>query len=69
MLNSVFKQLCIFVTSAQASTAVQEKKNSPIDCSVRINHEPESLLIVIFSHRYIDSNSINFKTFVFLIVH
>ena len=41
---------------------------SPIDCSVRINNDPVGL-IVIFSHTFLESNSINFKTFAFLVVY
>ena len=33
-----------------------------IDCNVRINHNNYCLLMVIVSHRYLDSDSINFKT-------
>ena len=39
-----------------------------IDCCVRINGKPVYSM-VIFSHRYIDSDHINFKTFVFLAVY
>ena len=37
----------------------------PIDCCVRINGEPDHL----FSDKYLDSDRINFKTFVFLAVY
>ena len=42
---------------------------SPIDCRVRIHHEPNGLLTVIFSHWYIDSKSITLKNVVFLAVY
>ena len=36
----------------------------PIDCCVRINGEPDRLFRwVIFSHRFLDSDCINFKNF------
>ena len=41
---------------------------SPIDCCVRINGQPDRYSVVIFSHRYLDRDRINFTTFVFLTV-
>ena len=42
----------------------------PIECCVRINDKPVTIYsVVIFSHRYLDSDRINFKTFVFLAVY
>ena len=41
----------------------------PIDCCVRINGEHAIYSKVIFSHRYLDSDRINFQTFVFLAVY
>ena len=38
---------------------------SPIDYCVRINGQP----VVIFSHRFLDSDGINFKNFAFLAVY
>ena len=39
----------------------------PIDYCVRINGEPDCLFIL--SHRFLDSDCINFKTFAFLAVY
>ena len=41
----------------------------PIDCCVRINGKLTVYSVVIFSHGYLDSDHINFKTFVFLDVY
>ena len=42
----------------------------PIDCCVRINGEPDRLFSGdIFSHTFLDSDCINFKTFAFLAVY
>ena len=41
-----------------------------IDCCVRINGQLQTVYsVVMFSHRYLDRDHINFKTFVFLAVY
>ena len=42
---------------------------SPIDYCVRINGCQTIYSVVIFSHRFLDSDCINFKTFAFLTVY
>ena len=42
---------------------------STIDCCVRINRKFDGLLNGDFSHRYLDSDCINFKSFVFRAIY
>ena len=60
------------LSASKKSENMQVTRNtisiSPIDCCVRIMVYQIVYSVVIFSHRYLDRDHINFKTFVFLAV-
>ena len=73
--NGALKNIC---TLKEALSASKKKRQVfpdlpysfyPIDCCFRINHRSDSYSMMIFSHRYLDSDCRNFQTCVFLAVY